>query len=64
MNKEQVARSTSFEMTTAIESDMQNKQPLQAAPAKEKKNKRINERMFNMDGIDWHMAASSQLLVD
>lgn len=52
MNKEQVARSTSFEMTTAIESDMQNKQPLQAAPAKEKKNKRINERMFNMDGID------------
>jgi hypothetical protein len=43
---------------------MQKKQPLQAAPAKEKKNKIINERMFNMDGIDWHMAASSHLLVD
>lgn len=45
---------------------MQKKQRLQAAPAKKKrkKKKRINERMFNMDGIDWHMVASSQLLVD
>jgi len=41
---------------------MQKKQRLQTAPAK--KEKKINERMFNMDGIDWHMAASSQLLVD
>ena len=33
-------------------------------PLQKKEKKRINERMFNMDGIDWHMVTSSQLLVD
>jgi hypothetical protein len=41
---------------------MQKKQRLQAAPAKKMKKELM--RMFNMDGIDWHMVASSQLLVD
>jgi hypothetical protein len=53
-------------MTTAIESAYAKETAATSCPCKKKrkKKKRINERMFNMDGIDWHMVASSQLLVD
>jgi hypothetical protein len=51
-------------MTTTIESAYAKETATTSCPCKRKKNKIINERMFNMDGIDWHMAASSHLLVD